>query len=142
MALVRKGLTKLESDQRIIDGASMSRLRVYNATVTPSLNPANFVKDRLNRQQRSLISKLRSGTLPIVVETGRYTNIPENLRLCRSCNCNSIENELHFVFQCDRYNDIREQHQTTNIGIPDNQLDHLKYIFCDYSRTKSLANYI
>ena len=142
VALVRKGLTKLESDQRVVDGASMSRLRVYNTIVTPSPNPANFVKDRLNRQQRSLISKLRSGTLPIAIETGRYTNTPENLRLCRSCNSGSIENELHFIFQCDAYNVIREQYQLINSSVPANHIDQFQSIFSDHRRTKSLANYI
>ena len=120
----------------------MSRLRVYNTIVTPSHNPANFVKDRLNRQQRSLISKLRSGTLPIAIETGRYTNTPENLRLCRSCNSGSIENELHFIFQCDAYNVIREQYQLINSSVPANHIDQFQSIFSDYRRTKSLANYI
>ena len=81
--------------------------RVYNELDTPTATPASYVTTRLSWKKRSLLAKLRSGTLPLALETGRYTQTPVNQRLCRSRNANAIETELHFLFECDRCNDIR-----------------------------------
>ena len=35
--------------------------------------------------------------------------LPETLRICQYCCSNLIENEMHFLFHCDRYNNIRQQ---------------------------------
>ena len=32
---------------------------------------------------------------------------PEDLRICVHCNLNSVENEMHIIFQYDLYNDLR-----------------------------------
>ena len=73
VAQVTLKLTQLESRQRSMDGAPMSRLCVYNELDTPTSTPASYVIARLSRKQRSLLAKLRSGTLPLALETGRYT---------------------------------------------------------------------
>ena len=83
--------TQLESMQRRMDRAPMSRLRVYNELDTPTTTPASYVTTRLSWKQRSLLAKLRIGTLSLVLETGRYTQTPVNQRLCRSCNADAIE---------------------------------------------------
>ncbi len=38
----------------------------------------------------------------------RFQNIPMEFRLCIMCNDNVIEDETHFIFYCDQYNDLRE----------------------------------
>ena len=45
--------------------------------------------------------------LPIKVETGRFTQIPQEFRLCILCDSNSVEDERHFLFECSFYEDIR-----------------------------------
>ena len=60
------------------------------------------------RSHRSLLAQLRSGILPLRLETGRFQNIrDENTghfqklkveeRVCTLCNLNCIEDEIHFV---------------------------------------------
>ncbi len=58
------------------------------------------VKANLSRIQRSLLAKLSSGTLPLELEIGRYTNVDEEDHLCRICNTNQVETEYHFLFDC------------------------------------------
>jgi len=60
-----------------------------------------------NRAHRSVISQLRLGILPLKIETGRYTNIPLEYRLCIFCDDNAIEDEQHFIFNCSKYEDLR-----------------------------------
>ena len=140
---VTSKLTQLESRQRSMDGAPMSRLRVYNELDTPTATPASYVTARLSRKQRSLLAKLRSGTLPLALETGRYTQTPVNQRLCRSCNTNAIETELHFLFECDRYNDIRTRFlNRDNATQEGNHIEELLCMFSDKDMTRNLAIYM
>ena len=70
------------------------------------------------RSHRSLLAQLRSGILPLRLETGRFQNIrDENTghfgklkveeRVCTLCNLNCIEDEIHFVLVCPKYAQIR-----------------------------------
>ena len=85
----------------------MSRLVLYqNLDVhfnTYIMETSAYCKILLNRQQRSVIAKLRHGTLPLEVELGRYRSIPKENRLCKYCNITCIETPEHFILECDRY---------------------------------------
>jgi hypothetical protein len=59
----------------------------------------NYVKYCFDRKGRSLTAQLRLGILPIKVETGRYTNIQIQDRLCEHC-VNLVEDECHFILHC------------------------------------------
>ncbi len=61
-----------------------------------------------NRGHRAILAKFRSGIFPFSIESGRFQNIPRECRLCRMCNDNVIEDETHFIFYCNQYNDMRE----------------------------------
>lgn len=58
----------------------------------------------------NLLTKLRSGTLKLNLELGRYKNIPRHMRLCECCNMACIENEYHFVLVCPAYRTVRQEH--------------------------------
>ena len=65
------------------------------------------------------MAQFRCGILPIRIETGRFRNIkdeesgkarklkPEE-RLCLICQSGEIENKLHFLCFCPKYNYLRE----------------------------------
>ena len=67
-----------------------------------------------------MYAQLRFGILPLRIETGRFKNIkdphtghfrklrPEE-RLCEICNCNEIEDEIHFVCHCAKYAERRNE---------------------------------
>ena len=57
----------------------------------------------LNREKRSLVAQLRSGILPLQVEVGRWQGIPIEERICPVCNLNQVEDECHFLFECNNY---------------------------------------
>ena len=72
------------------------------------LKPLSFV-------QKKFISKTRLGSLPIRLETGRFSRpiLEEHLRICLICNQGAfggqnVENEHHFIFVCGAYATIRE----------------------------------
>ena len=66
-----------------------------------------YVFKVFDRGHRSILAQFRTGILPLAVETGRYTNIPLEYRLCTFCKDNVIEDECHFLFKCQQYNELR-----------------------------------
>ncbi len=57
----------------------------------------------LNRKLRSVIAQLRVYILPLAVETGWWKNTPLEDRKCELCRQRGIEDERHFVFNCEIY---------------------------------------
>jgi hypothetical protein len=60
-----------------------------------------------NVQHRRLLSRFRTSSHDLAIESGRYVNMPRENRLCIFCNMNVVENEYHFVLACPLYRDIR-----------------------------------
>ena len=46
------------------------------------------------------VAKLRLGNYNL--------RLPEHLRICQCCSSNEVENEVHFLLSCNRYNAIRK----------------------------------
>jgi hypothetical protein len=65
-----------------------------------------------NRKHRSLLSQLRLGILPLEIETGRWKSIDEPNRLCKLCSSDKVENEHHFLFECQPYSLLRNTFYT------------------------------
>lgn len=54
---------------------------------------------------------LRAGCLPLEIEMGRYRKpkpVPLEERTCKMCQTGHIEDEKHFVMNCDLYIDQRD----------------------------------
>ena len=67
-------------------------------------------------QHRYAMSRFRSSSHKLCIETGRHNNIPIHLRLCQFClenQLNVIDCEYHVFFQCKKYEDIRSQYLFT-----------------------------
>ena len=69
-----------------------------------------LAKSQITRYQRSLLSQLKLGILPLKIETERYQGTPLEQRLCKLCDSNQIEDEIHFMFHCPELKDTRILH--------------------------------
>ena len=67
----------------------------------------NYVKLNMHRSLRSVIAQFRCGILPLRVETGRYSRLNYDQRICQVCNKGEVESEIHFMFQCPLYSQER-----------------------------------
>ena len=54
------------------------------------------------------MAQLRSGILPLEIETGRFRNVQVDNRFCFHCKT-IVEDELHFVLSCPLYREARQQ---------------------------------
>ena len=138
--------TKLVSDwQDLLRSRSieMSRMRLFYdiSDFDQSISAQPYINIR-SRQKRSVLAKLRMGTLPIKIETGRYRSISEDQRICDNCNLNEVENEKHFVYHCTKHQNIREIYLDNLIDDDNNDVDNLKMIFSDFEKSKEFATYL
>ena len=67
----------------------------------------HYVTNQMPKHYRISLSKFRSGSSQIHIETGRYTNTPLCDRLCEFCDNHQVEDEMHFLLICPMYNDLR-----------------------------------
>ena len=62
----------------------------------------------LTRGERSVMAQFRCGVLPLRVETGRFVGEQVNDRICKLCNQGCVEDETHFLLNCQCYKNLRE----------------------------------
>lgn len=101
-----------------VHGTGQNKLRTYRQfKQQPCCEP--YVKTIMSRKCRSAMAKIRSGTAPIRLETGRYERpvLPPQDRICRLCDVQECESEEHFLIRCSQYDDIRNEwfHAANNI---------------------------
>ena len=144
---VRQRLVALERRQRQQDAETMSRMRLYRALHPEDLSqtPNYITSVALSRRQRSALAKLRMGTLPLALETGRYVGRPVEERVCRTCDLGAVERETHFLFDCPGHDAIREQYLNDIVmnNVESSHTENIRSFFlAGNHELKKLSNYI
>ena len=99
-----------------------------------------LAKSNITRYQRSLLSQLKFGILPLKIETDRYQGIPAENRICKLCDTNTPEDEIHFLFKCPALDNTRTSFLQQNSLISErstNFLYKLKKMFRKENITSS-----
>ena len=78
-----------------------------------------------NQKHRRAVAKLRAGNHNLRTETGRHSTpkLPDHLRIFQYCRSNEVENEMHFLLSCNRYDTIRKYPDFNSLN------DHNKIVF-------------
>ena len=66
----------------------------------------NLVKTPYHRK---LFTLFRIGAYPLRVETGRWHKDTKERRFCMKCLSGQVEDEPHFLFECDAYDTARRK---------------------------------
>ena len=110
-------------------------------------NVSPHISKPLSFLERKTVSQLRLGTLPLRLETARYLRpiLPENERICY-CHSGEVENELHFLFQCSSYVQLRTS-WLNKLMLPDNfeeisSLEKLAIVLNVPENVKETARYL
>ena len=120
--------------------ATKDKLRTYR-TFKNDMCTAPHLSCNLPKYERSLISQLRLGVLPLCIETGRFVGLNEQDRTCMLCNNGQIENEAHFLFGCEMYNDYRNDLETS-IGSSFDNLNLTEKFELVFKHPHSLGRYL
>ena len=105
---VKEHLVKKDTHQWKLSVASKPKLRTY-ALFKINIKTELYVSLLIPKCKRSIFCQFRSGILPLAIETGRYRNVPADERLCEICNLNLVEDEIHFLCFCPRYQELRTE---------------------------------
>ena len=93
-----------------------------NGTFVRNYSMCIFLMLSINMEsERELVTRFRTGSHSLAVETGRYSNIIRENRLC-SCG-NSVQTVWHVIAECcetrdivrNRYNNLKEVFDDANI---------------------------
>ena len=96
LTLVKEKLLDTQMHQWETNIVQVPKLRTY-CTFKRIFSVEPYVYKVFNRAHRLILAPFRNGILPLKIETGRYTQIPIEFRLCMLCNEDQIENECHFL---------------------------------------------
>ena len=69
---------------------------------------SNYLEITRRVPDRRTLTKLQISNHKLMIELGRYNNTPRENRLCPVCDCNQIEDEIHFLFYCSKNATIRD----------------------------------
>ena len=58
----------------------------------------------MNRIHQKSLTKLRISAHKLEIENGRYNRKSVADRVCKKCNYNKVEDEIHFICECSLYN--------------------------------------
>ncbi len=95
--------SNLFNDTRAAGGNKLRTYRLFKG----NYGTERYISNDLPFHHRSAFAKFRCGVAPLRLETGRYEGIPLDSRLCFNC-LDQIESEMHVIFECSLYNDIRD----------------------------------
>ena len=110
---VKTKLCEINQNRWQVECHSKPKLRTY-INFKQHYMTETYVKSYLSRQQRSLLAQFRTGILPLRLETGRFHNARDHTtgkirklavheRTCLICYSDYVEDEFHFVFNCNKY---------------------------------------
>ena len=104
-------ITKSFKDQFLQNAISeisdQNKLHLYK-NIGQSFKLAPHLAALNSRNERSLITKLRLGSLKLEIETGRWKKMDKNERFCKLCANSKVETESHFLFDCPALEQTRQ----------------------------------
>ena len=87
-----------------------NKLRTYS-TFKVSFGPESYLRIRKPELRRA-IARLRMSAHRLNIETGRFNGknkyIPPEERVCTQCQMDAVEDELHFLIECPKYDQCRD----------------------------------
>lgn len=120
------------------------KLRTFKLfKMSPAVEP--YLTCTLERHKRSLFAQFRCGILPLKIETGRFSRMPVEERLCEFCDLKKVEDEFHFLCECKLYADVRKTYfdtvklrnpSFTNLTLKD------KFVFLVKNNWRETINFI
>ena len=58
---------------------------------------------------RNAITKMRLSSHNFAINTTKWYNLQEDIKICKNCEKKGIQNEIHIIFSCNRYNNIQRK---------------------------------
>ena len=88
-----------------------------------------------NFNNRNAITKIRPSSHNFAINTTKWYNLQEEMKICKNCEKKEIENKIHIIFSCNKYDNIptkafNDINEVDNIKLPiGNKVEKLKLFF-------------
>lgn len=86
-----------------------SRLQSYSI-YKHNFELEKYLNLNIEQKYKVALTRFRTSSHSLLIETGRYENIPREQRICQSCNMRKIEDEFHFLLVCPYYRELRQKY--------------------------------
>ena len=136
---------ELFNDRNLPNGNKLRTYRMYKQELCAEA----YVTVDIPRKHRRTLAQFRAGSLPLAIETGRFAKppIPLQERYCKYCTAGVVEDEKHFLMQCELYNDLRgDMFYKASMHIPQfdtmNDQDKFLHILSYQSFQSNLAYFL
>ena len=63
----------------------------------------------IDQKYKIALTRFRTSSHSLSIETGRYDDTAREQRICQSCNMNKVESEFHFLLVCPKYRELRQK---------------------------------
>ena len=67
----------------------------------------SYLNIERNKKYKLALTRFRTSSHSLMIETGRYDDTARNQRICQFCNMGKVEDEYHFLLVCPYYRDLR-----------------------------------
>ena len=94
-----------------------TKFETYKTQLNPSLtvHPLYTEKIFISDHKRQAFTRLRVMSHSLKIETGRWSRIPPERRLC-PCSGNRVQNEEHVMIECELVNHLRIRYYMLNFA--------------------------
>jgi hypothetical protein len=90
-----------------VKNGTASKLRTYRLYKNGA-NFEDYLESVSNFKHRKALSKLRLSDHKLQIEVGRHTKTPLEERTCKMCSSDMVEDEVHFLCNCNLYVELRD----------------------------------
>ena len=122
-----------------------SKLRTYNL-IKNNIRFEKYLSLIRNGNRRRSLTTFRLPNHVLLIEVGRYENIPKDQRFCPTCE-NKVEDKVHFLIECNAYDSLRKNllHYALQCNpnlLNYNTLDKFRYLMTCHSLQDAIAKFV
>ena len=124
------------------DCNASSKGMIYNLFTSNIFKARNYLEIIVRRNMIHTLVKFRTSNHRLPIETGRWSNIPRNQRICMLCK-EDIGDEFHYIMTCSALNDCRKYYLPAKYTNTPNTLKFFNLFSCKkISVLRNLAKFI
>ena len=95
-------------------------------------HPVNYI-------YKPYICKMHISAHNLNIETGRFYDLDGHERVCSMCNLNVVEDEYHYILQCEKYIDVRRRYLKKYYWLRLSCFKLVQLYYCLYTILKNLT---